>query len=122
MISQGLGRNVTLALLKESSTAGLIIVTEVGVGQDLTVAVQAIQFVITLASVHLMSVMIDLCILLVHLTMIFVQLEPMQKLELKKSKKQSKRQGIGQPSRLEKILIASTASSMDLVSQVKDSK
>lgn len=122
MISQGLGRNVTLALLKESSTAGLIIVTEVGVGQDLTVAVQAIQFVITLASVHLMSVMIDLSILLVHLTMIFVQLEPMQKLELKKSKKQSKRQGIGQPSRLEKILIASTASSMDLVSQVKDSK
>ena len=122
MISQGLERNVTLALLKESSTAGLIIVTEVGVGQDLTVAVQAIQFVITLASVHLMSVMIDLSILLVHLTMIFVQLEPMQKLELKKSKKQSKRQGIGQPSRLEKILIASTASSMDLVSQVKDSK
>ena len=84
MISRGLGKNVTLALLKESSIAGLIIVMGVGVGQDLTAVVQAIQYVITLASVHLMLLMIDLSILLVHLTMIFAQLEPMQKSELKK--------------------------------------
>ena len=94
----------------------------VAVGQGLTAVALAIQYVIILASVHLMSLMKDLSILLAHLTMIFAQQEQMQKLEQKKSKKQSKRQEIGQPSRLEKIPTASTASSMEQLLQVKDSK
>ena len=84
MISLVLEKNVTLACRLESSTAGLTSQMGLAVGRNLIAVVQAIQFVITLASVHQMSLMKDSNTLHALQTTTSVLQEPMQKLEQKR--------------------------------------